>query len=61
MLNKLKSRKLWAAVVGTVLVTLGEELGLPADVVQWTATIITGYIVGQGIADSGARGSSQGA
>jgi len=52
---------LWTAVVGTALVTFGEELGLPADVVQWTATIITGYIIGQGIADSGARGSSQGA
>ena len=60
MINKLKSRKLWAAVVGTVLATIGEQLGISLEVVQWVATIITGYIVGQGIADAGANGSSQG-
>jgi len=58
MFNKLKSRKFWAAIVGTALVSIGSEIGLPPESVQWAATIITGYIVGQGIADAGA-GKSQ--
>lgn len=51
-MNKLKSRKLWAAVVGTALITFGNQVGLTPDMSQWIATIITGYIVGQGIADA---------
>ena len=60
MLNKLKSRKLWAAVIGSVIVAIGEQLGLSQEVIQWIATIATGYVVGQGIADAGAQGGSQG-
>lgn len=59
MIDKLKSRKLWAAVLGSVIVTLGSQLGLDPEVVQWVGTIVTGYVVGQGIADAGANGSSQ--
>ena len=61
MLKKLKSRKLLAAVVGTVIATVGEHLGLSPEVIQWVVTVLTGYIVGQGIADAGANGGSQGA
>lgn len=61
MIGKLKSRKLWAAVVGSALVAFGQQIGLSPDVIQWVGTIVTGYIVGQGIADAGAGGSSQGA
>ena len=53
MIDKLKSRKLWAAILGGVIVSLGDALGLTADATQWIVTIITGYIVGQGIADAG--------
>lgn len=59
MIEKLKSRKLWAAVIGSAIVALGGNLGLSPDVVQWVGTIVTGYIVGQGIADAGANGGSQ--
>lgn len=52
-LDKLKSRKLWAAVLGSAAVTLGTEMGLPADTVNGIVAIIIGYILGQGIADHG--------
>ena len=53
MFNKLKSRKLWATILGSIIVTVGPELGLSPDVTQWIATIVTGYVIGQGIADAG--------
>jgi len=56
MIEKLKSRKLWAAIVGSIVIALGDQLGLDADTVQWVATILTGYVIGQGIADAGAQG-----
>jgi hypothetical protein len=52
-MNKLKSRKLWAAILGSIIVAAGPQLGLTPDVTQWLATIVTGYVVGQGIADAG--------
>ena len=54
MFDKLKSRKLWATIVGGILVTLGDAIGLSPDAAQWIVTLVTGYIVGQGIADAGA-------
>jgi hypothetical protein len=51
MMDKLKSRKLWAAVIGSLIVSLGDQLGLSPDATQWLATIVTGYVIGQGIAD----------
>ena len=53
-MQKLKSRKLWAAVIGAVIVSAGPQLGLTPDITQSIATIVTGYVVGQGIADAGA-------
>jgi hypothetical protein len=52
MIDKFKSRKLWATVIGAALVALGDQLGLDAETVQWIATLITGYVIGQGIADT---------
>jgi len=60
MIEKLKSRKLWATIIGGILVSLGDAVGLSPDAVQWLVTLITGYVVGQGIADHGANGQSQG-
>lgn len=51
--DKLKSRKLWATVVGGFIMTVGPQVGLTADQCQWIATLIAGYLVGQGIADHG--------
>lgn len=52
-MQKLKSRKLWAAIIGSVIVSAGPELGLSPEVTQWIAQIVIGYVVGQGIADAG--------
>jgi uncharacterized membrane protein HdeD (DUF308 family) len=54
-MEKLKSRKLWAAVIGTALITFGNQAGLTPEVSQWIATIVTGYVLGQGIADAGKK------
>ena len=53
MFGIFKSKKFWAMVVGAVVVTAGTQLGLSQDQAVALAAVITGYIVGQGIADSG--------
>jgi hypothetical protein len=50
----LGSRKFLASVVGAIIASAGPQLGLGHEQVQWIVTLITGYIVGQGIADHGA-------
>lgn len=52
-MEKLKSRKLWATIIGSLVMSVGVQIGLTEDQCQWIVTIITGYIVGQGIADHG--------
>ena len=52
MKEKLASRKLWAAVVGAALATLGNHLGLSPDIVQTAVTVIMTYIGGQSIVDA---------
>jgi hypothetical protein len=54
MLAKLKSRKLWAAVVGAAVVALGEQLGLDAAQVEGVVTMLVAFVCAQGFAD-GAR------
>lgn len=49
--DKFKSRKFWATVLGGFIMSVGPQAGLTPDQCQWIATIITGYLVGQGIAD----------
>lgn len=49
--DKFKSRKFWAAIVGGVLALFAKELGLTSDQVQWLVTIAVGYIFGQGFVD----------
>jgi len=51
MFEKLKSRKLWAAVIGGAVSAFGGALGLDETTVQHIVTVLVGYIVGQGIAD----------
>jgi hypothetical protein len=55
MLEKLKSRKLWAAVVGSVIVALGDQLGLDKDTTLKIAAIVGSYVIGQGLADGAGR------
>ena len=58
MIEKLKSRKLWAAVIAAVITTIGGHLGLTPDQLTAINTVIAAYIIGQGVADAGA-GKSQ--
>lgn len=51
--DKLKSRKLWATVLGSALVTIGTEMGLPQETVAGLVAILVAYLLGQGIADHG--------
>lgn len=52
-MEKLKSRKLWVAVITAVLVALNDqlELGFQTDTITSFVAIAIGYIVGQGYAD----------
>jgi hypothetical protein len=53
MIEKLKSRKLWVAVLSTVLITINDQMGNPVapnTVVFLTATLGS-YILGQSAVD----------
>lgn len=52
MLAKLKSRKLWVAVITAAVVALAEQLGLDPDQVTSLLTVAVAYIAGQGFADA---------
>jgi len=54
MIAKLKSRKLWAAFAGVVITFFADTFGLSPASTGWIVTLLTGYIVGQGVADAGA-------
>ena len=53
-MDKLKSRKLWMAVAGALLVIANEGLGLglPEDSILALAGILVAYILGQGVVDA---------
>jgi len=53
MIEKLKSRKLWAAIVGSMLTVVGRELfGLDDAVLTKLVAIVCTYIAGQGLVDT---------
>ncbi len=53
-MEKLRSRKLWMAVAGAVLVILNEGLGLGinSEAILAFAGIVIAYILGQGAVDT---------
>tara|TARA_Y100000310_G_scaffold344733_1_gene459132 strand:- start:48 stop:311 length:264 start_codon:yes stop_codon:yes gene_type:complete len=55
IIEKLSSRKLWATVLGCLVITLGPTFGLSEDAAVKLAAMVSAYVVGQGIADAGAR------
>lgn len=57
-MNKLSSRKLWAALLGVAVNVYGDRLGLSQDDCLRITGLIGAYLVGQGVADAGA-GKSQ--
>lgn len=52
MIEKLKSRKLWATVIGGALAVLGSELGLDAGLVDKLVNMLMVYISAQAVVDS---------
>ena len=58
MFEKLKSRKLWATVLGAALLSLGGQLGISQDLTEQLVQLIAAYIIGQVIADAGAARKS---
>ncbi|MFQ5990823.1 MAG: hypothetical protein ACE5NA_00160 [Nitrospiraceae bacterium] len=56
----LKSRKGQAMIAGLLVTVMGEHMGLTLDEaeVQSVVALLVAYIVGQGVADHGAGGSS---
>ncbi|MBC8410399.1 MAG: hypothetical protein H8E12_17005 [Rhodobacteraceae bacterium] len=56
MSDKLKSRKLWVALGGVLVVIATEWLGLPAamsqQIVDSIIVIIPSYLAGQGLVDA---------
>lgn len=51
MMEKLKSRKLWIAVIGAALVALATQLGFPQETVDNFVKVIMTYIGGQAAVD----------
>ena len=49
----LRSKKLWATVVGILGVILSTTLGLPRETVAEITGLLASYLIGQGIADHG--------
>lgn len=53
-MNKLKSRKLWAALAASLLIVLNDQmqLGLSSETIYAIAAAAGAYMLGQGIADA---------
>ncbi len=51
MIEKLKSRKLWATVIAAALAALGGQLGVSHDLIENIVQLVMAYVIGQGIAD----------
>lgn len=52
MNEKLKSRKLWVAVLGAALMAAGKELGLEQATVEDMVQLLMAYLVAQGAHDA---------
>ena len=52
MKEKLASRKLWAAVVGSALAAFGNQLGISPEVTTTIVQLIVAYIAGQSVVDA---------
>ncbi len=51
----LKSRKFWAAIVGLVVVFLGDRAGVQPEALLNAVVVVVGYILGTAL-DTSARG-----
>ena len=53
MLGKLSSRKLWATVTAAALAAFGGGLGIPESALHQIVQLVTVYIIGQSVVDTG--------
>tara|TARA_Y100000310_G_C20079909_1_gene533322 strand:+ start:158 stop:421 length:264 start_codon:yes stop_codon:yes gene_type:complete len=53
LIEKLSSRKLWAAVIGCLVIAIGSQFGLDEATATKLAGMVSAFIIGQGIADAG--------
>jgi spore maturation protein SpmB len=51
-MKKWMSRKLLAALVGTILVPLLQQWGVPQETINWVVTMLMTYIGGQAVVDA---------
>lgn len=49
----LKSKKLWAAVIGVLVASVGGKAGLDLEAQRTVVGVIMAYLVGAGLADVG--------
>ena len=52
MMEKLTSRKLWVAVLGSAATVFAENLGLEGEAIQQIIQVVSVYILGQGAVDA---------
>jgi hypothetical protein len=51
-----KSRKFYAALIGLIVVFVGDRAGIAPDALLNAVVVLVGYIVGTAIEDNSARG-----
>jgi len=59
VLTKFSRSKLWVAMAGMGLIAFAGPLGIPAAALPYIATVATGYIAAEGIADIRSRGKQK--
>lgn len=59
MIEKLKSRKLWMAVLGAVAQIVLPAVGIPVEIVSQVGHLVMVYLGAQGIADAAGAFQSQ--
>lgn len=53
MFSKLSSRKLWATVAAAAIAAFGGGLGIPEAAIHQIVQLVTVYIIGQAVVDTG--------
>lgn len=54
MIEKLKSRKLWVAVLSAAILALGQGIGLEAELLNKLVSLAMTYLAAQGVVDTAA-------
>lgn len=52
MIDKLKSRKLWATVIAGALATIGTNIGVSSDLINTLVQLVMVYVGSQAVVDA---------